>query len=274
MADQGTRLETEDDVRHALQMHRASAAGRLPAAGAGTTANEPAPLFRPTLRPPTPILTACDDGSEDGESIRIRKDTFVIGRTEGDLIIPNDAQISSRHAELRQSLLREKYRWSLIDLQSTNGTYVRVGQAVLVHGQEFLIGCTRFQFEHQTATDSGPPKPTTASEHSTRSWQTAAPGGDSAAIVDLTNIGTGARFLLDGPETWLGKDAAHCQIVISTDPLVNARHARIRRQDDGRWMLENNKSVNGIWLRVEQISFQGTCCFMLGEQRFTLRMPQ
>ena len=82
-------------------------------------------LFRPSLRPPTAVLIVCDDGSEEGETIRIRKERFVIGRTEGDLTIGHDSQISSRHAELRQVLVREKYRWILTDLKSTNGTYVR-----------------------------------------------------------------------------------------------------------------------------------------------------
>jgi pSer/pThr/pTyr-binding forkhead associated (FHA) protein len=285
MADQGTRLETEDDVRRVLQMLRPGAPGRLPAvaapiATAPTVTASPAaadcpPLFRPTLRPPTPILTVCDDGEEDGESIRIRKDCFAIGRTEGDLVLPNDAQISGRHAELRQALVRGKYRWSLNDLQSTNGTYVRVGQAILEHGQEFIIGCTRFRFEKQAATDSAGPKASSAAEQATRFWQApAASGGQCAAIVELTDAGQGARFLLEGPENWVGKDTARCQIVMSKDPLVSPRHARIHRQDDGRWVVENNKSINGVWLRVEQISFKGTCRFMLGEQKFIIQTPQ
>ncbi len=176
MADQGTRLETEDDVRRALQMLRPAAPGRSPAVFAPAATAPPAaadcpPLFRPTLRPPTPILTVCDDGEEDGESIRIRKDCFAIGRTEGDLVLPNDAQISGRHAELRQTLVRGKYRWSLIDLQSTNGTYVRVGQAILEHGQEFIIGCTRFGFEKQAAADPAGPKAPNAGEQATRFWE-------------------------------------------------------------------------------------------------------
>jgi pSer/pThr/pTyr-binding forkhead associated (FHA) protein len=274
MANQGTRLETEDDVRRALQAHRPAARGGLPAANAVAAADDCPRLFRPTLRPPTPILTVCDDGSESGETIRIRKDRFVIGRTEGDLTIPNDAQISGRHAELQQSWVKEKYRWSLIDLQSTNGTYVRVGQAVLEHGQEFLVGCTRFRFENQSPADSVPPKPMSAAVQSTRFWQPPAAIGQCAAIVELTSVGTGARFLLDSPENWLGRDAASCQIVLSKDAVASARHARIRRDEDGRWTLENNKSVNGVWLRVEQIAFNGTCRFMLGEQKFTIQTPQ
>jgi pSer/pThr/pTyr-binding forkhead associated (FHA) protein len=284
MSDEGTRLETEEDVRRALDMYRSPRRVQPPVVGAplmgqAAAIEECPPLFRPTLRPDTPLLIVCDDGSEEGETIRIRKDRFVIGRTEGDLTIGNDSQISSRHAELRQALVRDKYRWTLVDLKSTNGTYVRVGQAVLKQGQEFLLGSSRFRFEDGTAADAeaGPSAP----EQSTRMWQAPPPGGVAAipganvgTIVALSDQGDGARVALDSPETWLGRDAARCKVAAPADRLLNARHARIRRQQDGRWILENNKSVNGVWLRMEKVSFTGVCRFMLGEQRFTFRAAQ
>jgi hypothetical protein len=219
-------------------------------------------------------LTVCDDGQESGESIRIRKDRFAIGRTEGDLVIPHDSRMSGRHAELRQSQAGEKYRWTLVDLQSSNGTYVRVGQAVLHHGQEFLLGSARYRFESQASADSAAADADGAGEQRTRLWQAPAREPNSAALVELTSTGDGSRHLLEGGENWLGKDAARCRIVLSKDPLVSARHARIRRRDDGRWLLENNNSVNGVWMRVEQISFKGTCRFLLGEQKFTIKTPE
>ncbi len=271
MSDEGTRLETEEDVRRALDVYRSPRHAQVPAMGAAVAIEECPPLFRPTLRPATPLLIVCDDGSEEGETIRVRKDRFIIGRTEGDLTIGNDAQVSSRHAELRQLLVRDKYRWNLVDLKSTNGTYVRVGQALLAHGQEFLLGSSRFRFEDNSAANAAakPPPP----EQGTRFWQGPLPG-EGAALVAISNEGDGARFALDIQETWLGRDAAHCKVAAPADRLLNARHARIRRQHDGRWILENNKSVNGVWLRMEKISFTGVCRFMLGEQRFTFRAPQ
>ena len=253
MADQGTRLETEDEVRRALQMHRPAANGRLPAASGrlpaanAAAADDCPPLFRPTLRPPTPILTVCDDGSESGELIRIRKDSFVIGRTEGDLIIPHDTQISGRHAELRRSFVKEKHRWSLIDLHSTNGTYVRVGQAILEHGQEFLIGRTRFRFENEPAANSAPPKPASASQQSTRFWQPPSSDGHCAAIIEVTDAGKGPRFLLDSPEIWLGKDAACCQIVLSKDAVVmhGTREFAGKTMADGCWKTTNRSTACG-----------------------------
>ncbi len=59
-----------------------------------------ASTFRPSLRPPMAILCAYDDGQDTGETVRIRVPSFVIGRTAGDLVIPHDGGMSSRHAEI------------------------------------------------------------------------------------------------------------------------------------------------------------------------------
>lgn len=79
--------------------------------------------------------------------------------------------------------------------------------------------------------------------------------------------------MLNNPEVWLGKDPGHCQMVLPADPFVSARHARIRCDEEGRWVLENNKSVNGVWLKIEQITIKDSCRFMLGEQLFLLQVP-
>ena len=41
-------------------------------------------LFRPTHRPTMVVLYVLDDGSQESEIIRIRGETFVIGRSAGD----------------------------------------------------------------------------------------------------------------------------------------------------------------------------------------------
>ena len=39
-------------------------------------------------------------------------------------------------------------------------------------------------------------------------------------------------------------------------------------------MIENNKSLNGLWLRIERLALTGTCRFLLGEQQFIFRIPK
>src|SRR5689334_8946084 len=92
---------------------------------AATATSAPAEPFRPLERPPMALLTVIDDGDDSGETVRIRSSSFVIGRVEGDLVIPHDGGISGRHAEIVRRPEGGQFRWYLRDLQSTNGTFVR-----------------------------------------------------------------------------------------------------------------------------------------------------
>src|SRR5262249_32438237 len=170
---QPTRLETDDDIHAALQAKRAALAAKLagsaPAAAtpaspvAPEAAAEPAPPetppFRPSQRPAMALLIVLDDGRDDGETIRIRTDRFVIGRTDGDLRIGHDGLMSARHAELSRTASDGGSQWVLTDLGSTNGTFVRVGNALLKSGYEFILGRSRYRFECGRTDDASPPTP-------------------------------------------------------------------------------------------------------------------
>ena len=99
------------------------------------------------MRPPVAVLTVFDDGKNDGEVIRIRDQRFIIGRTEGDLRIPIDGRISSRHLEITLQTIGGIHRWVVTDLQSTHGMFVRVSRSVLADRAEFLVGNGRYRFE-------------------------------------------------------------------------------------------------------------------------------
>ena len=97
--------------------------------------------YRPVIRPAVPILTVLDDGSVDeGEQIRLRTESFVIGRSSGDLVIPNDATMSGRHAEIRLTTSRGQRQWTLHNLESVNGTFVRVGNETLADDTIIILG--------------------------------------------------------------------------------------------------------------------------------------
>jgi hypothetical protein len=263
------QLETFDEIR------QATGAVRTPTVK-GAAPGSQATLFRPLRRPPVALLCALDDGDPDGgEWVRIRSGEFIIGRGEGDFVVPQDGQMSKRHASLTRNLEKGRYRWFLTDLDSTNGTYIRVGKAVLRKGQELLLGSRRYRFEgpseegapEQAAADPGPAR-------ETRGWQTSATGGQAPALVELTPQGEGQRFFLTQAEQWIGQDARHCAIAPAGDAMLSPVHARILRTPKGRWVLENNRSLNGTWLRVSRVAIERTGQFQLGEQRFLLRLPE
>ena len=70
-----------------------------------------AELFSRRRRLPNPKLMVVDDHSaSDGEVIRVRKQEFVTGRREGDLIIESDFGMSSKHAMLHGKLENGRMR--------------------------------------------------------------------------------------------------------------------------------------------------------------------
>src|SRR5262249_35527640 len=166
----GTLIETEEDVRQALltglkgqspttasfpavALHQPAPPPPMPAAVPPQPQSIPARSaspFRPTARPPIPMLIVFDDGRMEGEVIRIREPRFVIGRTEGDLRFPLDGRMSGRHVEITHQYVGGVHRWVVTDLQSTHGMFVRVSKTVLADKAEILVGNGRYRFDAPT----------------------------------------------------------------------------------------------------------------------------
>jgi pSer/pThr/pTyr-binding forkhead associated (FHA) protein len=254
-----------DEIRKAVKARKDPAQG--------DSSDDQTAAFRPLHRPPIALLCILDDGRDDGEWVRLRGDRVVIGRAEGDVIIPHDDMISGRHAELTRQQESGRCRWYLTDLKSRNGTYVRVGSGLLKHGQELLIGSRRFRFDALPQV-GGSDSPDAEADRpaKTRGWQALSAAELAPSLVELLPQGEGERHSLKNAETVVGRDPRACTIVLAGDPSVNPQHARIHRDRKDRWHIENTRSLNGVWLRIEQMPLDGTCQFQLGEQRFQLRM--
>jgi hypothetical protein len=248
-----------------------------PAGAPPTRKGQPAPVpaapaeveaqpERPSLRPPLALLCILDDGRHDGEWVRLRGDRHVLGRTEGDIRIPHDLQMSGRHAELVRQKAPAGYRWLLIDLQSTNGTFVRIGSTLLRHDNELLIGRGRYRFE------AGARPVPDAPPGTTQGWAGGSIHSLVPALVEVVPAGTGQRFPLTLLEYWIGRDPKACALARPDDVLLNPCHARLYRDAQGQWHIANNKSLNGLWLRIDQMPLEGACQFRLGEQRFLFRL--
>lgn len=183
------------------------------------------------------LLQIVDDGHDDGETIRVRGDTLVIGRSEGDVRIPHDISMSSSHASIER--LAEG-GWRLSDLGSAAGTFVRVTTARLKHGSMMLVGATRLRFDVIDMTE--------------------------ARLVEAPLHGEGRHHECHGPVATIGRVAATSQIVID-DPFVSPTHARVRRTKRG-WRIDNI-GMNGLWLRIDApVVLSSPAQFQCGEQRF------
>ncbi len=248
-----TVAESDEDVRQATPP-------------AGPAAVSP---WRPTQRPPVALLTVCDDGRPDGEVVRIRADRFVIGRTDGDLTVPHDALMSTRHAEITRQQVGGLWRWVLTDLQSTNGLFVRLSRSTLIDRREFLAGGGRYRFDAPDGEPDGtidhlPGGPTPAA--GTQGPRVLA--GRPAALTELVGGGIGNRVVLTRPEYWIGTDPG-CAVCRPDDPFCAPRQVRVYRDAKG-WAADHPKTANGLWVRLPQMVAERTVQFQLGEQRFKL----
>jgi pSer/pThr/pTyr-binding forkhead associated (FHA) protein len=82
----------------------------------------------------------------DGGRIEVDKRQVVLGRSKECDVQVEDANVSRRHAELRQ----EGTAYWIVDLDSTNGTEVngrRVRRAKLEDGDRMTLGSTQIVFE-------------------------------------------------------------------------------------------------------------------------------
>lgn len=224
--------------------------------------------FRPRMRPPMALLTIFDDGSDEGEDVRLRGESTLIGRSGSDVTIPHDEQMSGRHAEIRRVFENGRWTWSVVDLGSTNGTFVRVHKCSVKPGQELMVGHSRFRFEETSS-----PTWTAETVQGTVPWQSVIAAdalGSGAALVELNSRGDGRRWPLPQTEATIGR-RHDCTIVLD-DPMIGDRHVRLWRDERG-WRLESQESRDGVWIRIEKpVTVDRTCSFQLGEQRFILKV--
>jgi hypothetical protein len=288
-----TCLETDEEVMDALRESLAAPAKPVPLPAASppaprhpttpivagpplrpAAAHQPPSVasYRPSLRPPMAVLTACDDGKSDGEQFRLRDGRFIIGRTEGDLVIPHDGMISSRHIEITRQAVGGQQRWVITDLQSTNGLFVRISRTLLTDQSELLVGKGRYRLlapaaDGSATADYSPPE---GARNMTQAWGADASAPAIPSLVELVGNSFANRVPLLGAEYWIGTDPS-CAICRPNDPYCEARHARLSRDAKGNWQVEQAKTVNGLWFRIPQVVCESVVQFQIGEQRFRLR---
>lgn len=81
----------------------------------------------------------------EGQSLALGPDPILIGRDPQNDLVLDDRRVSRKHAEIRLRL----GRYTLYDLQSTNGTYVngrRVAEKVLEDGDKISVGGLELMF--------------------------------------------------------------------------------------------------------------------------------
>ena len=193
--------------------------------------------FRPGFRRPMALIHVIDDGRETGEVVRMRGDRLLIGRVDGDIVVPHDICMSPAHAAIERL---DDGGWLLSDLGSSTGTFVRVTSARLVTGTVIQVGRTRLRFE-----ETGP----------TTGW-----------LVERSAGGPGRRHECRAPRATIGRAEIGPDVPLS-DPFLSPTHATIQRTPRG-WRITNS-GWNGLWVRIDQpVRMAAASQFLCGEQRF------
>ncbi len=198
------------------------------------------PRYRPTVRAPMAVVKLFHDGQSTFNHYPILADRFRIGRTEGELIVPHDFWMSGRHAEIQRRKRGESFHWFLVDLNSTNGTFVQADFAVLQHHDELFLGQERYRFLLQDG---------------------------KAGLMHVTR-GSGQQWAITESTAVIGSQAPCGLKSFASDPYLDAVHARLKREPDGTWTIRDNRSRNGLWYRVKEVEIPPNAEFQLGEQRF------
>lgn len=234
-----TAFAAESSDIHTTQAIHSTAADELEH-GHAPESIERTKLFRPSLRPAMAMLRVFHDDGHTYQSIPLRGERTVIGRRTGDVLIEHDVLLSTQHAEIVRTEIDRVWHWHLRDLGSTNGSFVRIDGARINDGNDLLMGSNRYRF---TTLDNEP-----RLEHVV--------GGE---VVDSMPI--------DPSGTWIGREY-RSQMECFWDELLDLKHAFIQVDRNGKWSIKNMQSVNGVWLRVDQVRLTRSCLFQLGEQRF------
>lgn len=225
--------------------------------------------YRPTLRPPVPVLTVLDDGTREfGEEFRMRTDALSIGRTAGALKLPNDPSISGTHAEIRRVPWKGGYQWHLHDLGSVNGTFVRSSRSVFHETTVMIIGSRRFRLRN-------PLKPAARQVSTTDTNlldDVSIPETVWPVLIEASGKPGALQLPLRSESATIGRVGGDADIQLD-DPLVAYRHATLKRQRDGSWLMEADFTRNGVWVSVTSIELRSNCFFRLGEQRFRFVIP-
>jgi hypothetical protein len=210
----------------------------------------------------------------EGEVVRIREPRFLIGRTDGDLRFPLDGRMSGRHVEITHQFVGGMHRWVITDLQSTHGMFVRVSKTALADKAEILVGGGRYRFDAPQAEAAATAEfaPDDPNRGSTRGWDDGPSPFRPPALSELLGSEIGNRTMLARNEYWIGSDPS-CSICRPDDPFCDARHVRIYRKPQGTWHAEHNRTVNGLWLRMSQVTVDAMVHFQIGEQRFQIKLP-
>ncbi len=207
------------------------------------------------------ILIRGDQGV-DGLSYLLQGTEHVAGRQDAQILFPEDAWLSPRHA----NFIYRGEKLVVRDEGSKNGVYLRTrGPVPLAGGDLFLCGEQVFRLEATPKDTSGPDPDQT--------YFYSSPKRPSPfRILQVLRGGhSGMVFCAREPTAVIGREDS--DLNFADDVYMSGSHARIDMAQDGTFTLTDLNSRNGTYVRVkgERELVHGDYLF-LGKQLLRVEM--
>jgi pSer/pThr/pTyr-binding forkhead associated (FHA) protein len=207
----------------------------------------------------------------DGVSYVLSATEHVAGRSEGEIVFPDDTLLSPRHA----NFLYRDGRLHVRDEGSTNGVFVRIHKPQrLRSGSSFLVG------EQLLRVDACPPDDVPTPEPDGTYFYTS-PRRPARFILTQLLVGGAACMVFRARNDQLVIGREGNDVNFPDDPFISGRHAQITALDPARvtdgamFELNDLGSKNGTFLRVQAETALNNGDFVfIGQQLLRVEVSQ
>lgn len=176
-----------------------------------------------------------------GTAFRLAQEEVQVGRTQGQVLFPEDPCLANLHA----TFILRGHGVVLRDEGAAGGVYVRLrGLSVpLRPGNLFAVGDRLLRF------GGPPPPPAPAPPDGTRRLGAPRPERLPVLVEEWLEGGVGGRtYLRTGPSITIGRSG--CSINLSEDPHLSPAHAEIVLDAAGTAKLRDLGSSTGTFVRI------------------------
>lgn len=200
-------------------------------------------------------------GKGEGDAIKLRRDSTIIGREKGDVLV-NDTEISSTHCQIQN--INGTYH--LFDMNSTNGTFLnktRIVKVKLADGDVITIGRTNFRFAVEEdakvrhistifkSAQQGPGQHKTSLVDTLIEGEIRQKKGYSLHLRIRYKDGVVEDVQLPQKMIYIGRATSFGRF--EDDPEISRKHALIKLNDHGEIFVEDQGSTNGTMLNGNKI---------------------
>jgi pSer/pThr/pTyr-binding forkhead associated (FHA) protein len=224
-------------------------------------------LFKPAESRINPQLVEIKDDLSSGKIHEITKLKTYLGRSDGDILYPNDTYLSLKHCVFYYS----EGKFFVEDINSYNGVFIRIKERIkLSSGAYILIGQQLIQFFPFDYKDLLiPDKPET--EEIVNFY-----GISNRKIIALikqlfSDHSEGNRYYISSESVTIGRQAG--DILFPEDKFMSNKHAIIVYEQEEFWLIDNGSS-NGVFIQiVGKTEVNDGDNLLIGKQLFEYRAP-